>query len=112
MARLARLAEVSAQAGELQRAMRQNLWGMWPHFVLFGGVSMLAGALGLLVAPVVAGLPAPLLRGLAWAYPAMASVSAAFAARGSRAKAAGLWAGLGASAVVLWALWTWRPELP
>ncbi|MCI0670820.1 MAG: PTS sugar transporter subunit IIC [Myxococcaceae bacterium] len=104
--RLAGRAQVSARAGELRRAMRQNLWGMWPHFVLFGlGTSacLLAGAL---LSPWAARLPERVVQGLVWAYPAMASVSAASAARGSRARHAGLFAG-GAAALVTFMLVAW-----
>ena len=44
---------------------------------------------------------ADLLRGLAWAFPAMASVAAALAAQGSHAKRAPLYSGLGATVVTL-----------
>ncbi len=46
-------------------------------------------------------MPLPLLRGLAWAYPAMASVAAAIAVRGSHARRAPVYAGLGAAAVTV-----------
>ena len=100
-ARLAAKALASAEAGQLTRAMRQNLWGMWPHFVLFGLVTSACALVGFLLGPWLDRLPGPVLRGLAWAYPAMASVSAAIAARGSHAKRASLYAGLGAGAVCL-----------
>jgi len=48
----------------------------------------------------VASLPLRLARGLAWAYPAMASVAAAIAVRGSHAKSAALYAAIAAAAVV------------
>ena len=100
-ARLARKALASAEAGQLTRAMRQNLWGAWPHFAVFGLLTAGCAVLGFLLGPALARLPGPALRGLAWAYPAMASVSAAIAARGSHAKRASLYAGLGAGAVCL-----------
>jgi len=100
--RLARLAQRSAEEGELRRAMRQNLWGMWSLFSAFAVVTMLGAGLGLLLARPVAALPDPLLNGLALAYPAMLSVSAACAAKGSRARQAGYWAGLGGLLVALW----------
>jgi mannose/fructose/N-acetylgalactosamine-specific phosphotransferase system component IIC len=100
-ARLARKALASAEAGQLTRAMRQNLWGMWPHFVLFGSLTAVCALAGFLLGPVVVRLPGPLMRGLAWAYPAMASVSAAIAAHGSHARRASFYAGLGAGAVCL-----------
>jgi PTS system mannose-specific IIC component len=101
MARLARVALASAEAGNLSRAVRQNLWGMWPHFVLYGLVSAFCALLGFFLGSQVERLPLDLLRGLAWAFPAMASVAAALAAQGSHAKRAPLYAGLGATVVTL-----------
>ena len=46
MARLARVALASAEAGNLSRAVRQNLWGMWPHFVIYGVVTAFCALLG------------------------------------------------------------------
>jgi mannose/fructose/N-acetylgalactosamine-specific phosphotransferase system component IIC len=101
MARLARVAMASAEAGNLSRAVHQNLWGMWPHFLVYGLVASLCALLGFFVGPLVERLPLDLLRGLAWAFPAMASVAAALAAQGSHAKRAPLYAGLGATMVTL-----------
>ncbi|MDY7227537.1 PTS sugar transporter subunit IIC [Hyalangium rubrum] len=101
MARLARVALASAEAGNLTRAVRQNLWGMWPHFVVYGAVSAACALLGFFLGPWLEHLPLDLLRGLAWAFPAMASVAAALAAQGSHAKRAPLYAGLGAAVVTL-----------
>ncbi|QRK09776.1 PTS sugar transporter subunit IIC [Archangium violaceum] len=98
-ARLARKAMASAESGQLTRAMRQNLWGMWPHFVLFGMITSACALAGFFLGPLLERLPLPLLRGLAWAYPAMASVAASIAARGSHARRAPFFAGLGAVAV-------------
>jgi len=99
--RLARKALASAEAGQLTRAMQQNLWGMWPHFVLFGAITSACALSGFFLGPLLERLPLPVLRGLAWAYPAMASVAAAIAARGSHARRAPLFAGLGAGVVTL-----------
>jgi PTS system mannose-specific IIC component len=99
--RLARKAMASAEAGQLTRAMQQNLWGMWPHFVLFGAITSACALAGFFLGPLLERLPLPVLRGLAWAYPAMASVAAALAARGSHARRAPLFAGLGAGVVAL-----------
>ncbi|WP_375773907.1 PTS sugar transporter subunit IIC [Archangium gephyra] len=99
--RLARKAMASAEAGQLTRAMQQNLWGMWPHFVLFGLITAACALVGFFLGPQLARLPLPVLRGLAWASPAMASVSACIAARGSHARRAPLFAGLGAGLVTL-----------
>lgn len=100
-ARLARKAMASAEAGQLTQAMRQNLWGMWPHFVLFGVMTGACALAGFFLGPLLERLPLPMLRGLAWAYPAMASVAAALAAQGSHARRAPVYAGLGAAAVTL-----------
>jgi PTS system mannose-specific IIC component len=99
--RLARKALASAEAGNLTRAMQQNLWGMWPHFVLFGAMTALCALAGFYLGALLERMPLPLLRGLAWAYPAMASVAAAIAARGSHARRAPVFAGLGAAVVTV-----------
>jgi PTS system mannose-specific IIC component len=112
MARLARVAMASAEAGNLSRAVRQNIWGMWPHFCVYGGVSAGCALLGFGLGPLVERLPLDVLRGLAWAFPAMASVSAALAAQGSHARRAPLYASLGAAVVVMLVVvlrW-WRQE--
>jgi PTS system mannose-specific IIC component len=96
-ARLATRAMASADKGELLSAVRQNLWGMWPHFVVFGLLTSAAAILGGQLAPTLQALPLKVLRGLAWAYPAMASVAAAIAVRGSHARQAGLYAGTAAA---------------
>lgn len=99
--RLARTAARSAEAGDLNRAVRQNLWGMWPHLLVFGAVTSLCYLVGAeLGLPFYRALSLDQIRGLAWAYPAMASVAAAIAARGSHARHAHLWAGAAAFAVV------------
>ncbi|MET0402854.1 MAG: PTS mannose transporter subunit IID, partial [Cystobacter sp.] len=103
-ARLARKALATAEAGQLTRAMRQNQWGMWPHFVLYGAMTASCAVAGFLIGPLLEHLPWRVLRGLAWAYPAMALVSAAIAARGSHAKRSAFYAALGAGAVCLAAL--------
>ncbi|MFP2908143.1 PTS sugar transporter subunit IIC [Pyxidicoccus sp. 3LFB2] len=100
-ARLARVALASAEAGDLTRAMRQNLWGMWPHFVLYGSLTSLCALLGYFVEPLLSALPPAVVRGLAWAWPAMASVAASLAAQGSHARRAPLYAALGAAAVTV-----------
>jgi PTS system mannose-specific IIC component len=99
-ARLQRRALASAMQGEVERAVRQNLWGMWPYFFVFGGVTALCSAMGFALAPLMDELPARALRGLAWAYPAMASVAAAMAARGSHARRAATFASAAAAVVV------------
>ncbi|MEN9798259.1 MAG: hypothetical protein RL653_1955 [Pseudomonadota bacterium] len=96
---LAGKAEASAEAGELRRAVRQNLFGLWPFFVAFGALTALGSLAGQLAAPWERSLPLPLLRGLAWAYPAMASVAAAIAVRGANDRRGHLYAA-GAAGVV------------
>jgi hypothetical protein len=56
---------------------------------------------GYLVGPAVARLPLRLVRGLAWAYPAMGCGAAAIAARGSHARRSAAFAGAGAAVVVI-----------
>ncbi len=99
--RLSRKAMARAEHGELRRAVRQNLWGMWPHFLIYAALVGGCAVVGFLVGPLVVQLPLPLVRGLAWAYPAMACVAAAIAARGSHAKHAAAYAGATAAVVVL-----------
>nr|WP_228530631.1 MULTISPECIES: PTS sugar transporter subunit IIC [Myxococcaceae] len=100
-ARLAAVALSAAEAGHLNRAVRQNLWGMWPHFVIYGAATAACAVAGFALGPLAERLPLGLLRGLAWAYPAMGSVAAAIAARGSNARRAHLWALVGAGAGLL-----------
>jgi PTS system mannose-specific IIC component len=97
---LSRRALASAERGALDEAVSWNLWGMWPHFLLFGGITAACATLGFALAPWVEGLPRRLLRALAWAYPGMASVAAAIAVRGSHARKAVGWA-VGAAALVV-----------
>lgn len=99
--RLARKATSRAEHGELRRAVRQNLWGMWPHFLIYAALVSACSAVGYLVGPAVSKLPLQLVRGLAWAYPAMASGAAAIAARGSHARHAAGWAAGTAVVVIL-----------
>jgi mannose/fructose/N-acetylgalactosamine-specific phosphotransferase system component IIC len=99
--RLARKAQAAAEQGSLRRAVRMNLWGMWPHFLLYGCLVAACAGVGFWLGPLVARLPLAPVRGLAWAFPAMASVAAALAAQGSHAKRAPLYAGLGATVVTL-----------
>lgn len=95
--RLARTANESADEGNLNRAIRQNLWGMWPHFAVFGALTSLCYLIGAALAPLLVDLlTLEVKRGLAWAWPAMASVAAAIAVRGSHAKKAPLLAGVAA----------------
>lgn len=99
--RLSRKAVARAENGELRGAVRQNLWGMWPHFLIYGLLVGACAAAGFWLGPFVADLPLQLVRGLAWAYPAMASVAAAIAVRGSHARHAAAYAGATAAVVAL-----------
>ena len=110
-ARLAERARQSAEAGQLTRAVRQNLWGMWPHFLLFGGVTAACALVGRALGPLWGEVPLRLLRGLAWAWPAMASVAAALAVRGSHARNAPLYATLGVAVSLLAVAYSLREGL-
>ena len=99
-ARLLRTAAQAADEGDLRRAVRQNLWGMWPYFVTFGAVTAGCYVAGAVITLYVDRFPLALSRGLAWAYPAIASVGAAIAVRGCNARRAYLIAGVAASLVI------------
>ncbi len=86
-----------AEAGELERAVRQNLWGIWPYAVVYFLLNAACAALGLAIGTLLSQVPLVALRGLAWAFPAMASVAAATAARGSHARNAAAWGLVGAA---------------
>jgi PTS system mannose-specific IIC component len=75
----------AADAGNVRAAAGQNLRAMWPQFVFYGLICGAAGAAGPSVALLEASMPLPLLRGLAWAYPAMGVAAAAVAVQGSHA---------------------------
>lgn len=108
-AHLAQKAVARAEVGDLSGAVHLNLFGMWPHFVVFGGITAACSAIGFWIAPAFASFPLFADRMLAWAYPAMASVAAAVAARGSHARHAALYAGMaGAVVAVFGALWLTR----
>ena len=85
-----------AEHGELERAVRQNLWGIWPYALAYLVLNVACAVLGLWIGAVLLPrVPLVALRGLAWAFPAMASVAAAIAARGSHARNAALWGAVG-----------------
>jgi PTS system mannose-specific IIC component len=97
-----------AERGQLERAVRQNLWGIWPYAAAYFVVNAACAALGLAAGELLGRLPLMALRGLAWAFPAMACVAAAIAARGSHARRAGLWAVMGVVGVAVGTLlWAW-----
>jgi mannose/fructose/N-acetylgalactosamine-specific phosphotransferase system component IIC len=74
-----RRAQGLALAGAVERATRQNLRAMWPQFVFYGISCFLAVGLGWPLATLESSLPLPLLRGLAWAYPAIGTLACALA---------------------------------
>jgi|CXWL01.1.fsa_nt_gi PTS system mannose-specific IIC component len=98
--RLSGKAEASAAAGNLRRAARQNLWGMWPHFITCALLCGAAAWVGHALAPIENRLPLSMVKGLAWVYPALCSVAAAVAVRGSNARYAFRYAALGALLVL------------
>ncbi|MCA2980127.1 MAG: PTS sugar transporter subunit IIC, partial [Myxococcaceae bacterium] len=69
----------AVDAGTVERATRQNLRAMWPHFAFSALVSAMACLGGALLSPAVAQAPIAVVRGLAWAYPLLATVAAAVA---------------------------------
>jgi mannose/fructose/N-acetylgalactosamine-specific phosphotransferase system component IIC len=75
----------AATAGNMKAVSRQNLRAMWPQFVFYGLICGAAAAVGPQVARVEQLMPLPVLRGLAWAYPAMGVAAAAVAVHGSHA---------------------------
>ena len=75
----------AADAGNVRAAARQNLRAMWPQFIFYGLICGAASAAGPEVEVLESWMPLPLLRGLAWAYPAMGVAAAAVAVHGSHA---------------------------
>ncbi len=99
-----------ADAGDLKRAARESLFGVGPHFFAFGLPCALAAALGYLAAPLEERLSVEALRGLAWAYPAMACASAAMSVLGSHAYRARRIATLAASFIAIVSFLIWFQE--
>lgn len=102
-------AVTAADAGDLRKAARQNLRAMWPQFVFYGLICAAAAAVGPVVAAGMRALPAPLVRGLGFAWPALGVLAAAVAVQGSHATARRTVAGVtaGVALVVGTALWAW-----
>jgi PTS system mannose-specific IIC component len=98
---LAQRSHALFEEGQLDRAMRLHMVSLTPLVPLFGAVTAGFGLLGHLAAPAFERLPLSVYRGLEWAYPAMASVAAAIAVRGSHARRALTWAGAAAAVVTL-----------
>ena len=90
----------AVDAGDVRRAVRQNLRALWPQFVFYGLLCGAAAALGTLMAPLEHDVPPGVLRGLAWAWPAMGVAAAGVALEGNRARGRFTWAG-GAAVVTL-----------
>jgi PTS system mannose-specific IIC component len=101
-------AVAAASDGRLARASRENLRAMWPQFVFYGLVCAAAAAAGPAVAHVEERLPLSVLRGLGWAYPAMAVVAAATAVHGSHATGRQAMAAAGAAALAVVAFVAWH----
>lgn len=95
--------EVSARGlleeGRVREAARRHLWGLWFHFVLFGALTAGCVLAGGLLSLWVDQLPFRLMRGLSFAYPAMAVLAAGVAVRGSHARRPALFAGVAVAVV-------------
>jgi PTS system mannose-specific IIC component len=102
----------AVDAGDLRRAARQNLRAMWPQFLFYGLLCGLAAELGSLIAPLEQTLPLGVLRGLAWAYPAMGTGAAAIAVRGTQARHRFVVAGVAATAAWVVAFGSWYRGQP
>lgn len=74
----------AADHGHVERAVRQNLRAMWPHFAFYGLVTGLVTLLGAPLTALLEGAPPSLLRGLAGAYPLLGTVAAAAAVNASQ----------------------------
>lgn len=98
----------AADAGHMRTVARQNLRAMWPQFLFYGLICGAAAAAGPQVERLETVLPLPLLRGLAWSYPAMGVAAAAVAVHGSHAprrlRIALISAGACAAALIAWGL--------
>lgn len=74
----------AADHGQVERAVRQNLRAMWPHFVFYGLATGLVTFLGPPLTTLLQSAPPSLLRGLAGAYPLLGTVAAATAVNASQ----------------------------
>ncbi len=75
----------AASEGELRVVAGQNLKAMWPQFVFYGLLCGAAALAGPTFEAFESIIPLPVLRGLAWAYPAMGVAAAAVAVHTSHA---------------------------
>ena len=98
---LADRALLLTREGQLERAVRLHGYGPLPYVAAFAFLNAACALAGFALSPLVHALPLVVLRGLAWAFPAMACVAAALAARASHAQRGGLWATSAGAAVVL-----------
>jgi len=96
----------AADAGQMRIVAGQNLRAMWPQFLFYGLICGAAAAAGPQLELLETELPLPLLRGLAWSYPAMGVAAAAVAVHGSHAprrlRIALISAGACAAALLVW----------
>jgi mannose/fructose/N-acetylgalactosamine-specific phosphotransferase system component IIC len=72
-------AQSLAISGNFDKAVRQNLRAMWPQFVFYGLTCFASVYAGTVIANAQAQLPLNVLRGLAWAYPALGTLACALA---------------------------------
>lgn len=88
----------ASEAGQLERAARQNMRAMWPQFVFYGVLCGIAVVTGAYARPILALLPSGLIRGFEWSYLAMGVGATAIALQGMHAKRRYLAASMGAVA--------------
>jgi PTS system mannose-specific IIC component len=102
-----RRALTAGDTGDLEYAAHQNIRAMWPQFVFYGLWCAAATVAGYQAAALGQSLPLRLVRGLAWAYPAMGVGAAAIAVHGSHARRRLVAAGLSAvvTALAVFAAW-------
>lgn len=97
----------AAETGNSRKAARQNLRALWPQFVFYGLSCGVAVGVGRAMAPALQALPLDLVRGLAWAFPALATGAAAIAIQGSHARHRFLAAGVAGGGVIILTLRAW-----
>lgn len=99
--KLSEEARAKVERGDPPGAVRLNLAGLLPCFLCFGALTAACTLLGGWLSQPFSDLPPRALRALSWAFPAMACVSGAVAARGSRARKSALFAGVASGAVAV-----------
>lgn len=105
-------AVTAVEGGNSKKAARQNLRALWPVFVFYGLSCGVAVGVGRALGLGMKWLPLDLVRGLAWAYPALATGAAAIAIQGSHARHRFLAAGLAGGGVILLGLKAWYGDAP